>query len=209
MKENGDDLKNLYQSKNYDTKERFCSYWHQIHEVLELNPANLLEIGIGNEFVSDYLRKKNIRVTTLDVYFELKPDIVGTVTKIPMLDKSFDTVMCCEVLEHLPYHSFPAALKEIFRVTRKYAVLSLPDVTTVYRVNIELPRMKPIKKLIPHPFHRSAPHEFDGEHYWEIGKTGHELERILSQIKKLNYKLLKTYRVFEFYYHRLFVLGKD
>jgi len=51
----------------YDTKERFCSYWHQIQEVLLLKPSEVLEIGIGNGFVSRYLKERGINVTTLDI----------------------------------------------------------------------------------------------------------------------------------------------
>ncbi len=50
----------------YDTKERFCSYWCQIHEVLSLNPGEVLEVGIGNGFVSRYLRDRGVNVITLD-----------------------------------------------------------------------------------------------------------------------------------------------
>jgi hypothetical protein len=46
--------------KSYDTKGRFISYWHQIDEIFKLSPENVLEIGIGNRFVSDYLKKLKI-----------------------------------------------------------------------------------------------------------------------------------------------------
>ena len=108
----------------------------------------------------------------------------------------------------MPYSEFPKALKEIHRVSRKHVVLSLPDVTTVYRVNIELPRIRPIKRLVNHPFHRPAQHVFDGEHYWEIGKIGYPLKQIELDIRQSGLNIIKTYRVFEFYYHRFFLLEK-
>ena len=79
----------------YDTKERFCSYWHQIHEVLSLkNPGEVLEVGIGNRFVSRYLRDRGVNVTTLDIDKDLKPDVVGAVLDIPFPKASFQVVMC-------------------------------------------------------------------------------------------------------------------
>ena len=36
----------------YDQKPRWISYWHQIDEVLRLAPQTVLEIGIGNQWVS-------------------------------------------------------------------------------------------------------------------------------------------------------------
>jgi len=193
---------------SYDTKGRFCSYWHQINEVIFLQPKNILEIGAGNGFVSNYLKIRKFNLITLDINEELKPDITGSVLRIPFIDKSFDVVACYEVLEHLPYGEFSKALKEMYRVSRKHAVLSLPDVTTVYRVNIELSRIKPIKRLIPFPFARPKHHEFDGEHYFEIGKIGYPLKKIESDIEKSGFKIVTTYRIFEFIYHRVFILEK-
>jgi len=197
-----------YTNPSYDSKERFISYWHQINEIIALNPKEVLEIGIGNGFVYNYLKEKGIKIKTLDIDKNLNPDAAGSVLGIPFEDGSFEVVACCEVLEHLPYSNFRESLKEIHRVSRKHVVLSLPDVTTVYRINVELPRIKPIKKLVPHPFHRSPQHTFDGEHYWEIGKTDYPLKKIESDIEKSKFKILRTYRVFEFYYHRFFVLEK-
>ena len=193
---------------DYDSKERFCSYWHQINEIISLEPKKALEIGIGNGFVIRYLRDKELNVTTLDIAHELRPDVAGAVLAIPFKNGSFDVVVCCEVLEHLPYSEFSKALKEIHRVSRKHVVLSLPDVTTVYRINIELPRIRPIKKLIVHPFHRPAQHAFDGYHYWEIGKIGYPLKKVKLDITSLDFNMIKTYRVFESYYHRFFLLKK-
>lgn len=197
-----------YTESSYDSKERFISYWHQINEIILLKPKRVLEIGIGNGFVSRYLREHNLNVTTLDISHDLYPDVAGSVLAIPFKDESFDVVSCCEVLEHLPYSEFSKALKEIRRVSQKYAVLSLPDVTTVYRINIELPRINPIKRLVDHPFPRPVSHVFDGQHYWEIGKTSHSCKKIEVDIKQAGLSIINTYRVFEFTYHRFFLLKK-
>lgn len=197
----------LYSKITYDSKERFCCYWHQINEVVLLNPKRVLEIGVGNGFVSRYLRGKGINIITLDINSLLKPNVVGSVLEIPFADKLFDVVACFETLEHLPYSNFAGALKEIYRVSDKYAILSFPDLTTCYRLHIELPRIKPIKKLIPHPFHRPAPLKTGGQHYWEIGKPGYPLKKIKYDIKQIRFRILKTYRVFEGH-HRVFAVEK-
>ncbi len=197
-----------YYNINYDTKERFCSYWHQIQEVFLLKPRKVLEIGIGNGFVSNYLKKRGINVTTLDIDEELKPDIVGSVLDIPFNDSSFEVVICCEVLEHIPYEAIPKALSEISRVSEQYVILSLPDVDRVYRIYLHIPKIGVIKKLIPLPRIKKPVHRFNGEHYWEIGKTGYPLRKVINDIQKQNLQLQKTYRVFEAPYHRFFVLRK-
>lgn len=199
---------NPYFNNSYDTKERFCSYWHQIDEIMSLGPDRVLEIGIGNGFVTRCLKEKGVNVKTLDIVHSLKPDIMGTVLEIPLANKVFDVISCCEVLEHLPYADFTEALREIHRVCIKYAILSLPDISTVYRFNVELPKIRPIKKLIPHPFPRPVRHIFDGEHHWEIGKREYPPERIKRDIERTGFCIRKSYRVFEYYYHRFFKLEK-
>jgi len=168
----------------------------------------VLEVGIGNGFVARYLKEKGINVTTLDVAHDLRPDVAGSVLAIPFESGSFDVIACYEVLEHLPYENFAKSFEELARVSRRYVLLSLPDVTTIYRINIELPRIKPIKRLIPHPFPGTTNHKFDGYHYWEIGKTGYPLKKIRFDIIRSGFNIIKTYRVFEFCYHRFFLVEK-
>ena len=199
-----------YFLSTYDTKERFCSYWHQIDEIIQLKPNKVLEIGVGNGFVKRYLQDKGIDVTTLDIVYDLQPHVTGSVLYLPFLDTSFDVVACYQVLEHLPYEHFPLALKELARVSSHHIIISLPDATTVYRVNIQLPRIRPIQKLIHHPLPRANFQVYsDGGHYWEIGKKLYPFRKITEDIEKCNLYIRKTYRVFEFYYHRLFILAKD
>lgn len=199
---------NHYFNKSYDSKERFISYWHQINEFVRLEPDSVLEIGIGSGFVSKYLKERDINITTLDFDLNLNPDRVGSVLDIPFEDNSFEVVGCYEVLEHLPFENFNKALAEIFRISKSCAILSLPDVNRVYRVYVHLPKVGVFKKLIPLPQLKNI-HKFDGEHYWEIGKVGYPLSKIVCKIQKSGFKIEKTYRVFEQPYHRFFILKKS
>lgn len=196
-----------YFNIDYDIKERFITYWHQINQIILVNPREILEIGIGNGFVSKYLKERNFNIVTLDIDYRLFPAVVGNVLQIPFLDRSFDAVACFELLEHLPYKNFPEALKELYRVSRSYIIISLPDVTTAYRFYIELPRIRPIRKMFKHPFPRESWHHFDGQHYWEIGKRGYSLKRIEEDIRRSGLKIVNTYRIFEVKHRRFFLLS--
>ena len=198
-----------YYNIRYDKKSRFCSYWHQIQEILLLRPKEVLEIGIGNGFVSEYLKKRGIKLITLDIDRRLNPDIVGSVLELPFADESFSVLACYELLEHIPYEDFNKALSEILRVCKSYAILSLPDVNRVCRFYLEIPKIMHIKKLIPFLRLRKHIYNFDGQHYWEIGKSGYPLRKIVNDIKLAGFKIEKTYRVFERPYHRFFLLKKS
>lgn len=200
---------NHYFIEFYDSKERFISYWHQINEIIKLNPKKVLEIGVGNGFVSKYLKERKLNIVTLDIDSRLNPDVVGSVLNMPFKDNSFDVVACYEVLEHLPYENFNRALSEIFRVSNSYAILSLPDVGRVCRLYVQIPKVGAFKRLIPLPRIKSQIHKFDGEHYWEIGKEGYPLSKIIRDIQKVGFKIEKTYRIFENPYHRFFIVRKE
>lgn len=197
-----------YYGVDYDTKARFCSYWHQIQELVSLEPDTVLEIGVGTGFVCNYLKQRGFKVITLDIDERLNPDEVGSVLTIPFSEGSFEVVACYEVLEHLPFEDFAKALKEIHRVSRLHAVLSLPDCTRAYRLDVQIPKIGEFKMLVPFPRLKAPVHRLEGQHFWEIGKAGYPLRKVIDEIRRTGFEIKKTYRVFEMPYHRFFVLDK-
>lgn len=174
--------------KEYDNLERFISYYHQIDFARKLFPKNILEIGVGNKTVSNYLKNQGFSVTTFDLDKELSPDYVGDLRKLPFKDNSFDLIMCCEVLEHLPFSEFKKVLSEIRRVSKKNAIISIPNSSKTISFHFKFPGMfflfhKPLLSFvfsIPFP----TKHKFNGQHYWEIGKRGYPLRKIKKSISK-------------------------
>lgn len=196
-----------YFDVEYDSKRRFASYWHQISEIMSLSPANVLEIGIGNGMVSGYLKGRGYTVITLDIREELSPDIVASVLDMPIEDGAFEVVACYEVLEHLEYECFGKALREIWRVCTRRAVISLPDQSGAIRILLKVPFMREKRLMVPYP--RLRPPALETYHKWEIGRKGYPLERIISDMEGAGFALEKTYRVFENPVHRFFVLEKS
>lgn len=201
--------KSHYSPKVYDTKERLCSYWYQIEEVMKSNLLSVLEIGVGNGFVSSRLKTQGLDVTTLDIDKRLCPDNLGSVLSMPFEDDSFDLTACFQVLEHLPYSEFDTALSEIFRVTRSRVILSLPDVERIYKVCIEKYKASIFKKYMEIPRRNKPVYKFNGEHYWEIGRQNYPFNRVYNDIRDIGFNIERTYRIFENPYHRFFVLTKN
>jgi len=127
---------------------------------------------------------------------------------MPFPEGSYEVVACYEVLEHLPFEDFSKALREIHRVSRLHAVLSLPDCTRAYRLDVQIPKIGDFKILIPLPCLKARLHRFDGQHLWEIGKAGYPLQKVMNEMRKIGFEIKKTYRVFEMPYHRFFILDK-
>jgi len=194
-----------YVGHGYISPARFASYAYQIKELLALEPRNVLEVGIGNGLVSYMLRKAGVEVTTLDFDPSLEPDIVASVTDMPVADSSFDVVACFEVLEHLPFQNFIGALRELRRVSSEHVVLSLPDRTRMYTVETVLPKLGRRRFSFGAPFLPSTDHTFNGEHYWEIGRNGYPLNTVMECLEGSGLEVVRTYRLWENVCHRMFV----
>ncbi len=190
-------------------KQRWASMWHQVAEVLGFKPSRVLEIGPGPGLFKVAASSFGVRVETMDVDPELKPDYVGSILKMPFKDDDFDVVCAFQMLEHLPYQQSVQAFKEMARVASKGLVISLPDAHIVWPVSICLPKLGEVRFSIPRPRLRLPIHHFDGEHYWEINKRGYELSKIMKDFTALGWSLQQTYRVVGNLYHRFFVYEKS
>lgn len=200
--------------KGYDDEARWISYWHQISEVLRTNPRRVLEVGIGNATVSDYLRKMGLDVTTADIDPDLEPDVVCSVTELSKCFRpdSFDLILCAEVLEHLPFEYFDLSLENLYTVTRKWVVLSLPYPGLGFSVIINIFPFLPGMWFKRASFSLKIPlffreHRFSGQHYWEIGKKGYPLRKIRGIISKRFY-IVREFSPAGNPYHHFFTLRK-
>lgn len=196
--------KDAYEFLRYCYPDRWASYYYQLREVIRLSPSSVLEIGTGDGVFRRYLtHNTKIVYTNLDVADDLHPDIVGTVEKIPLPDKSVDVIAAFEVLEHIPFDAFERALSELARVARKAVVISLPHFGPPVKFSIKIPFLPEIRFAWKIPLPKK--HIFNGQHYWEIGKRGYSLRRIRSILEK-HFSLKKEFVPFENQYHRFYVL---
>lgn len=93
----------------------------------------LLDIGCGRMPYRDLFLKKVNKYIGLDhpktaklYHGKFKPDIYANATKIPLKDKSIDTIIMFMVLEHL--HNPERALREIKRLTKKEGIIVVSTV---------------------------------------------------------------------------------
>ncbi len=172
-----------YRGRAYSSAERWNSYFHQIEGVQKTSAQSLLEVGPGPGVVTRELTARGYRVTTLDIAEDLHPDVVGSVTDIPLPDRSVDLVLAAEVLEHLRTEDLPKALQEIHRVCRMGAVISLPRPGYVFLWSMKIPLFPEMSVAIKLPFFWEQ-HVFTGEHYWELGKRGTSVAWFVEQARR-------------------------
>jgi ubiquinone/menaquinone biosynthesis C-methylase UbiE len=197
----------------YDTLERFISYFYQIDFVKKIRPRTILEIGIENKTVSNYLKENGFNVETCDINKKTNPDYICDVRKLPFKNSSYDLVMACQILEHIPWEDFNIALKEIHRITKRDVLISLPYASLCFNIVFKFPLMnKIIKKkfvnfslLLP-CFFLKKPSSSD--HQWEIGIKKHSLKRTKIAIKKAGFKIVRDFGLPINNYHHFFILEK-
>lgn len=195
----------LYFNDHYFSTTQWMSFRSQIEGVRIFNPQTVLEIGVGNGFVSSILRNCGYSVTTMDINPGLKPDYTGSITDINNVfaDKLFDVVLCAEVLEHLPFNLFLSCIQNIEKVSNMGAVITLPNakrqVINIYghipKININIFWGLGVNKVPP-------------EHHWEIdSKKETKLKNITRTMNK--YFILEDIRRIEGNpYHMRFLLRK-
>lgn len=189
---------------------RIESITEQLRQICYTGYSNILEIGVGIGFLKHCLKLfPEVSLTTLDIAEDLRPDHVGSVTNMPFSDGQFDVVVCCEVLEHLPFMDFPPALKEIKRVARHKVILSLPDRTRHFGIAVCFARLGWFMLEWNPPRRKTAHRELElgGEHCWEIGCKGTLAKDVVREIKEAGFKVEKQYRLWRHAWHRFFILG--
>jgi len=176
-----------YDFVKYVSFERWNSYWHQIKEVLDANPNNVLIIGVGDNIVPSIISTTGVKVKTLDFDTELKADYVGDIRNIESIvsNKSFDVVMCCQVLEHIDFRYFESVVQSLINVSRKKLILSIPySYRILFHLSIKLPKIPRITREISIPtFWKKW--KFNGEHFWEVGVKGYQKKKIDQIVYKI------------------------
>lgn len=107
----------------------------RINGTLDLIPADcssILDVGCGDGRITNRLISRYGKVCGLDISKEalkhVKSDkVLGNLDSLQFRDRAFDLLLCCEVLEHLPFGIYEKALRELERVSKKYIIITVPN----------------------------------------------------------------------------------
>jgi SAM-dependent methyltransferase len=184
----------IYFGDGYLNEGRFVDYYHTYRLARQTGGRRFLEIGPGNGLVAWLLRRGGASVTTLDIEPSVEPDVIGSVAALPFGDGAFDAVICCEVLEHLPWEFFPSCLQEIRRVGSGPCVLSLPHVGKTITILAELPFIGSLWGSLPLPPLRRPDMAQHPEHFWSVGSRGCSDRLVARRIRESGFRIVKSYR---------------
>lgn len=103
--------------------------------LVEPQARSVLDVGAGHGLLLEALAASRgiagvgIEITDAKVEYARSRGVdlrLGDASQLPFAEASFDTVLCCEVLEHLPFGAFEAACAELGRVARSQVIVSVP-----------------------------------------------------------------------------------
>jgi len=126
-----------YQSRNPFVLKLINGFYEKIRLIVkDLNCQSILDAGCGDGEAlirlkrcwPDNVAAFDINKGQIDDARNRLPDVkieTQDIYQLPYDDKSFDLILCLEVLEHLKNPS--SALKEIARVTSKHLIVSVPS----------------------------------------------------------------------------------
>lgn len=179
--------KAAYYSTNYFQLKQLCSQAHQVRDIYMIKPKSIIEIGIGNGFTSSFLRQAGFEVTTVDINQNLSPDICCSIDELSstLAGSKFDLVVCCEVLEHMPFDKYEANIRT-FREVSDQLYLTLPNYSRSIGFGgfFKLPIFfREFSLYIDVPF----PKRLDNEHFWEVGSSAETKKKNILHILKNYY----------------------
>ena len=140
-----------YDFAKYMKLNRWDSLWHQVRLIDSLKPLSILEVGIGNGLLRTICNHLGFQFTTVDIDPALKPEIVASVSELPLKSKSFDLSCAFQVLEHLPYQDALKGFQELCRISRKDVLISLPNAARAFPLQVPILPHRLLRALIPGP----------------------------------------------------------
>ena len=134
-------LEHLGSERGHDLSELELERIAATIGIIPPDVATVLDVGCGDGRILQRL-PKGLRAIGLDYSHSSvsslpRGGVCASLEKLPFPDRSFDLLLCCEVLEHLPEQTFERALHELGRVARKYILVSVP-----YKEDLRLHRTR-------------------------------------------------------------------
>lgn len=187
--------------------DRFCEIAIQLSDA-----KRVLDVGAGHGLLLSFLAELGHECHALDVIDQpsVHPDTYGKgiaaqvcnveADAIPYPDKSFDAVVCCQVLEHFSHSHLPA-VKEMWRVLRPGGMLEI-DVPNVacFRNRSRLLRGKHITYDYADHYLHATPILYKGMSYYplrhnrEFAKSELEMLLQVAGFQKYDVSFLKSRR---------------
>jgi len=148
-------------------------------------------------------RKNSSRFKNVKIFFE-------DAKKMHFKNNVFDFVICMGNTFGDFGKNTLRILKEMKRVSQEYVVISLPHSSIFFSLTAIFPFIRTVFKKRYFNFFIKIPqffrlNQYDGQHYWEMGRHGTSKNKIKIILKKY-FEIEKEFQPFLNFYHYFFIL---
>lgn len=181
----GGNIYNKYKTKNPIEKLLMSQFFSGLSEMAAGLEGNIVDVGCGEGYILKFLSHQlQGNLFGLDLYPEVLQTAkentnagfaAASIYQTPLKNKSVDTVLCLEILEHLEEPK--RALQEMIRISKKYIILSVPWEPFWHIGNMS--RLKYLSAFGNTPGHLQ---------HW----TGHSFKKFLTQFSPQNIEIKRS-----------------
>jgi len=127
-----------------ESQAHFNYYWNQIVLVYKncSRDEEILEIGVGTSFLSDVLRRREFKISTLDIDPLKKPDYNANALEFDYSTNNFSSLLAFEIFEHIPFDTFQKVIHKVSDSDVTKIIFSVPWAQYYFApLRIKLPRL--------------------------------------------------------------------
>ena len=176
-----------------ESESHWRLYWQQqkIMQNLVQPEQHVLEIGVGSGFTANYLRSKGVKVTTIDIDAEKKPDIVANIVEYDF-KSNYDHVLGFEVFEHIPFNEFKLLLEKLAGICKEYLFFSVPRNERLwFSCSFKVPKFRNISWEIALPQGKIT----TPTHFWEVDDGEVTQEKLSQTLNSAGFRLIDREKV--------------
>jgi 2-polyprenyl-3-methyl-5-hydroxy-6-metoxy-1,4-benzoquinol methylase len=189
---------------NLDFKD-WIRYYEILKDLLHFNIQNVLEIGPGSSILKNILKANVSNYTDMDINQNLNPDIVNDVQNyLTQLCDKYDSIIACEVLEHIDYPSVKLTLRNLYLYLKNngYVFITIPHIRPFIAIS-SLLNINPRYLLIPKFRNKRLT---DPYHKWEIGRNNITIDMVQQMFIAAGFTIVSHKNI---PYHSYWVLKKS
>jgi SAM-dependent methyltransferase len=188
--------------RSLESEEHWRLYWRQqkIMEGLVVPNQHVLELGIGTGFTANYLRSKGVRITTVDIDPDKKPDIIANIANYNF-EGQFDHVLGYEVFEHIPFERFEELTARFAAgICQGFLFLSVPRNERVWaRGTFRLPKLGERSFEITTRKRKIT----SGHHFWEVDYGEVTMNKFEWTLRQAGFRIFRKEKVFSRLFYAL------
>lgn len=175
-----------------ESQAHFNYYWNQLSLVYKhfTRDEEILEIGVGTSFLSDVLKRREFKVSTLDIDPLKKPDYNANALEFDYSLRNFRSLLAFEIFEHIPFDTFQKVVRRVSDSNIDKIIFSVPWAQYYFApLRLKLPKLSAFEPALIIPRKKIGTQA----HYWELSSSS---RTTFTKDKKLLMPMRELSRVF-------------